>query len=139
MNIQFENITRYHVSENDIALNINAKLTILVHPDDYNTQSQELLQNILKAMEIAQEDLNLIIIPTLPFFISNHIRKSGLHKMVVFGIQASDLGFNMNARKYHIYTLEDAQLLFSDALEKIRNDKNLKMSLWKQLQIIGAK
>jgi hypothetical protein len=59
--------------------------------------------------------------------------------LISFGVAVENLGFNFSLQKYQIATLESGKIMLADDLDKIEQDKNLKMLLWNSLKTLFEK
>ncbi len=57
-----------------------------------------------------------------------------INKCIVFGISPQKLGLNFDCPKYQFIPFNGIQYLYSDSLEMIAQDKELKAALWAALK-----
>lgn len=137
MNRPFSNIKKYALNDKECTLSNDSSICILVLEANYQDPEKELLANILKAINLSVDTINLVVVKENTAWGSKLIRSSAIDTLISFGFDAKQTGFNIhNTPTYKWLYLEDAKILFCDALTQINGDKNLKMALWGQLQIL---
>jgi len=83
------------------------------------------LNNDVCSLEVQQND-------KISFY---HIaNKVPLKKCIVFGISPLSMGLNFESPKYQLINFNEMTFLFSDSLDMIAQDKELKGALWAALK-----
>ncbi|RZS98224.1 hypothetical protein [Cecembia calidifontis] len=95
----------------------------------------ELLFKILNAVGCSLKDIALLSSPQIEGTNMEIIQALGPEKVIVFGNLKHDL-MASKRKNYEIQILEGVEYLFADELNAIHDDKNLKISLWTQLQAL---
>lgn len=93
-----------------------------------------LLKNILKALNISLENIQLI--KNEKAFQFRQFNFTPFSKFIFFGYRPKDLELNIEIAPYQIVNFQKAYLLFSHELSSIEKDRNLKLALWKSLQLL---
>lgn len=107
--------------------------TLLILPkplNDYDTGERELLTNILKAVKIEMEEVDIWVNNddnTPDFFQKN----APTQQILVFGITPPQIGLNMENVLYYPINILGKKLLFSNDLDQIN-----KKSLWAALKVV---
>lgn len=102
------------------------------------TLSQELsdlLFKILNAVGCSLKDIALLSNDQLGSTGLEVIQSLGPEKVIVFGNLKHEL-MGYKRKNYEIQMLEGVEYLFADDLDAINENKNLKISLWTQLQTL---
>ena len=82
-------------------------------------QQRDLLQNILKAIELDLDSVDVVIADTYQTLPNKRV--------VCFGLETT-----MNL--YELHDQSDQKILFADSLTSIAGDRDKKVSLWENLQ-----
>lgn len=99
-----------------------------------NDELFNLLANILNACKLSMQDvalINIVNYPALP--LTGWQQAVSLQRGIAFGITPASLGLEP-LPPYQIHTAGGIQLLFSDPLQSIAEDKALKAKLWTGLK-----
>ena len=99
-----------------------------------NEELFNLLTNILNACKLGMQDVALINIlnyPAMP--LSAWQQAVNAQRGIAFGIQPAALGLEP-LPSYQVHSTGGMQLLFSDALQNIAQDKAMKAKLWMGLK-----
>jgi hypothetical protein len=103
-----------------------------------NDELFNLLTNILNACKLGMQDIAVVNVahyPAMPFTSWQQAVK--MKQAVLFGISPSVMGLE-DFPAYQVITVDGCQVLNSDALLLISQDKNLKGHLWQGLkQLLG--
>lgn len=117
------------------------KVLVVCQDTEANPELLGLLKKILGAVQLdIDKDITLLRAKkgTSYSFIGART-KIAFERMLVFGLPPTQLGLNIQTQTYAIITIENCQLLFSDALTLIASDKRLKAALWSNLQLLFPK
>ena len=118
------------------------KQILVLYQDDKDQQELlDLLKKILIAIQL-DIDKDIILVRSKKEDLYSFIRmrtKIEIKQILVFGLNAKQLGLNIQAELYQILSFEACQFLFVDALSKIATDQKLKGALWTCLQSMFLK
>lgn len=98
-------------------------------------QLSDLLFKILNAVGCSLKDIALFSSPQIEAVDMETIQSLGPDKVIVFGNLKHEL-MGYKRKNYEIQMLEGVEYLFADELDAIQENKNLKVSLWTQLQAL---
>lgn len=93
-----------------------------------------LFENILKALHISLEKIQMI--KNESTFQFRQFNYSPNTKMIFFGYRPKEIELNIEILPYEVIRFRKAYVLFSHDLSKIEKDRNLKLALWKSLQLL---
>ncbi len=102
---------------------------------------EKTLIDLLTAVKLdINEDIILLSVPNKSDVdINNILEKHNVEKMVSFGFEPKQLGFNIVSAFYHIYKIGTLETIFSQSISSLNEDKNKKIALWKSLQTVFLK
>lgn len=95
----------------------------------------DLLFKILNAVGCSLKDIALFSNSQIEAFDLETIQSLGPEKVIVFGNLKHEL-IGYKRKNYEIQMIDGIEYLFVDELNAIHEDKNLKVSLWTQLQVL---
>jgi len=126
------------IGENQISGAGNKKILVVVKQSE---AAEKTLSDLLKAIKLdqAHDILTLTTSTDSPLAISKLIAQHSMEKVLAFGFESADLGFNINQAYNHIYQFADFKLLLSESIAELNADKNKKIALWKSLQELFLK
>ena len=100
----------------------------------YNKDSSEdalaLLQGILGATKIPNVKIARLEIKNISIALAPIIRKNYIANVISFGVHPYNLGLKVPNIKYNAHKFEDILFIYSDSLEKLKENKNMKGQLW---------
>jgi len=125
----FTNSTEYFKYPTEKEVLLFSKMTTEVE--------DSLLADILKATKLDIDTIAIIKIPkenqiTLGNFFDSHTSKT----CICFGLKASEIGIHFDLKEFLPMMLKGKKLLLSASLDKLAQNKNLKIELWKCLQTV---
>lgn len=95
----------------------------------------ELLQNILKAVNLTLDEVDLLNVDTLETSdFKPMLATKVVHHVITFGIPMKRLQLEILLAPYQIKKVEGVNFLFADPLPTLHQDKNRKKALWECLQ-----
>ncbi len=124
----------FNIAEKPTYSELGKTVLIVVKEADNVQDNIDLLQNIIKALKLSfNDDCHLISI-------HNDIHISSImnhfNKIIVFGIQSSQLELNFSYQNYRPINLENKIILFSEPLAELKKSGDKKTTLWKALQLM---
>ncbi len=115
------------------------KVMIVVHTEGLKFPHQDFMYKVLSSIKLQKEDI--AVVP------SGHIKSkedfewmtSDENKLfIAFGLPDKWMErIHTSPDKYKILEGKTHKLLFSDSLENLNNDQQLKLKLWEQLKVLG--
>ena len=135
MNSQFLDFKIIHKEEItsilDRCTGLNKRNVFLLY-DHKEIEQLPFLSKILAAvkLDLAQDLLVLEGASSTTFSFFDLITEQSIDKAIIFDYAPTALGLHLHINKYELYTINNCQFLFADALENISNDKQLKGKLW---------
>jgi len=113
----------------------SSEILIVVNQENFEEPHNEFLSKILKAISI---DLNLchftIVQTNANLSLADCIKTTGAKKVLSFGNNPRDIQLNIADNTNQLLKFENFQLIVSPPLGDIKQDQNLKKSLWAKLQ-----
>lgn len=103
---------------------------LVLYTADSTEEALTLLEGILGATKIPKERIAKIEIKNISIALSPLIRKNYIANVISFGVHPFNLGLKIPNTKYNAHKFEDLLFIYSDSLEKLRNDKAIKGQLW---------
>ncbi|HYG40684.1 MAG TPA: hypothetical protein VD908_18795 [Cytophagales bacterium] len=114
------------------------KILIVIHDresDTINEKDKEFLGKILGAVKLTFNDIALVnsfLFPALhPSDLENKISYT---KLILFGEELIQLFNDLKLNKYKLSEVNDVEVLYSDSLFEIQEDKTKKIKLWEELK-----
>ena len=144
MNNSFYDFTAYNISDSEniraVVSGDNARHILIGFLDEQRDELETFLKKIITAAKIDIEKDCLILRGdaenvSLPSF-AQLKSKSKIKKLVLFGINGKDLGFNIETHLYIPFAFNNCQFLFADKLSVIENSQERKKTLWSGLQTL---
>ena len=144
MNNSFYDFTAYNISDSEniraVVSGDNARHILIGFLDEQRDELETFLKKIIAAAKIDIEKDCLILRGdaenvSLPSF-AQLKSKSKIKKLVLFGINGKDLGFNIETHLYIPFAFNNCQFLFADKLSVIENSQERKKALWSGLQTL---
>ena len=100
-----------------------------------NDQQEQLINNILKSVNLSFDDIGLV---NLHHFKNNiyleDLLELNCHYFIGFGIPASVLSKERNLISHEVFTQKNIKILLTYSLDELNNDRNKKISLWNNLK-----
>lgn len=94
-----------------------------------------LINAMLSACRLAENEVEIIPLSRpFPADLEKKITSFNAKKIMLFGLAPSDLRLPVNFPPFQIQAFDQRTYLFVPALEKVEQDKSLKIQLWKCLQ-----
>ncbi len=111
-------------------------LIIIYLAEDDETEHLTLLQNILKAIQydLNQDALLLSLTAKSRLRFIDILKDVTAKDIIVFGIQAKQLGLNWQHKAYQLVQFDNKRYLFGHPLSEIQHDKQKKGALWQALK-----
>ena len=97
-------------------------------------EEKVLLENILKAVGIKLEEVNIIVKSKIA--LRDIINKCDIKTCLLFGYNPKDVAFYAVAKLYQTFKFKKTTFLFADSLKKINSSDTEKKYLWHALQQI---
>lgn len=116
-----------------ISGSFNQGILILHEEEELSGEIMTLLSNIINAVNHSMKDVGLVASSQLAGRSLEELYDLGAHKIVKFGRIRHGIDA-LPAPEYQVYTENETEFLFADALTSIQEDKALKGKLWKALQ-----
>ena len=144
LNNSFYDFTAYNISDSENIRSVvsgdNARHILIGFLDEQRDELETFLKKIITAAKIDIEKDCLILRGdaenvSLPSF-AQLKSKSKIKKLVLFGINGKDLGFNIETHLYIPFAFNNCQFLFADKLSVIENSQERKKALWSGLQTL---
>lgn len=107
------------------------KEVVFVLGEQPNENESIRLASLIKAIQLKLDDIQLVIQSKEAFKLERNSHK----KVIVFGLNAKQLGFHFEEKAYSIQDVGGVQFLFSHELQAL-DDRQLATHLWKQLRIL---
>ena len=140
MTAPFQNLPMYRISDDALDLihgTYAAQCWIIGHKADLDqNENAQLLRRILEAAKVDwDKDICLLSLPdSASFQLAAKLPADDSKNILLFGVEASSIGFQINATMDQTFGLGIHKYLFSHAIELIKNDQARKKQLWLALQ-----
>lgn len=110
------------------------KVLILVSHsiDDLNSVENVLLFNILKAIKLTIDDVQLVEFTGVPFKIL--FSMIDFDKCIMMGLKPKDVGLQMVSMPYQVFNFQNKLCLLSHSTNMLNKHKKCKENLWNALQ-----
>ena len=115
--------------------NFEKGVLILIEEDSLRPEVMEMLVKMLNAVGHSMNEVGLIHSHTLDMRSMKDLKNLNAHTILKFGRIQHPIN-SVPANQYEVYSEEDVQYLFADALTSISEDNSLKKKLWGALQIL---
>ncbi len=111
-------------------------LIIVLDKTALTKESELLLSKILKAVNHNYPEQTYIIDSSnfKQFKILEVFKKTGIHKLLAFGVNPINLGLNLSFKYYSCFEVLNYNLLFSEPLKDLAIKDNSKKMLWSSLK-----
>ncbi len=128
----------YCVPEVDNGFSTDGKgtkgLIVIISSHDFE-QNQATLSGLISAIKYdIIEDVTIAKLNGQLGDINSLIVDKYCKEILLIGIDINQIGLRLSAKKYFWYKMEHFNILLSDSLNDLNNDKSKKMKLWKNLQ-----
>lgn len=120
---------------------VKDKSTIVVHEEPLNDQAKDLLEKILGAIKVdlSKEVFMLHLGKTKHVHLGSLLRADNIHLVLNFGCPSKQLKLNIEDKKYQVLHLGATKYIYSDPIEALEKNKQLKMLLWNGLKTCAFK
>lgn len=109
---------------------------LVVHEEtELRPELREMLFNLFGALHCSLKDMALVTAHHLEGLPMESVTSLGPSKVIVFGLVRHDL-MSFQKNKYEIVQEDGIEYLFADSLGAIAESKELKKSLWKEIQVL---
>lgn len=109
-------------------------LLIVIDDQDQKNNNQT-LEGLVKAIKYdIVQDVTIVSAPKSPIEINSIISDDKYQTIILLGVSAERVGFNLKAKNYFYYKMVNYSILLTDSLTEMNNDKSKKMAFWKNLQ-----
>lgn len=134
----YQNSNLYQFPTDNYAkiLNNSGLLKFLIcikQENDIEPELKEMLLNIIKALKIDEKEVEIITFSD-KIYLSKLLHTFKINKVLCFGTEAEDISININLTKYHLYNINNFELIVVNDLIDVYNNQNMKSALWKLLQ-----
>jgi len=102
--------------------------------DDLNSTDNVLLFNILKAIQLTIDDVQLVEFTGIPLKLLLDMKE--FDKCILMGINPKQVGLQVEGKPYHTFKLKNKSFLLSHSADLLIKHKKYKEHLWKSLQIM---
>jgi len=125
-------IYKLPIDNNDhYQISFGEKTALLVlYTADSSTEALTLLDGILGATKIPKDRIAKIEIKNISIALSPLIRKNYIANVISFGVHPFNLGLKIPNTKYNAHKFEELLFIYSDSLEKLKDNKTMKGQLW---------
>ena len=112
-------------------INFGVETELLVlYTADSSPEAISLLDSILNATKIPKDKIGRLEIKNISIALSPVIRKNYITDVISFGVHPFNLGLKIPNTKYNAHKFEDLLFIYSDSLEKLKDNKQMKGQLW---------
>jgi len=112
-------------------INFGVETELLVlYTADSSPEAISLLDSILNATKISKDKIGRLEIKNISIALSPVIRKNYIADVISFGVHPFNLGLKIPNTKYNAHKFEDLLFIYSDSLEKLKDNKQMKGQLW---------
>lgn len=134
----YQNSNLYQFPTDNYAkiLNNNGLLKFLIcikQENKIEPELKEMLLNIIKALKIDENEVEIISFSN-KIHLTQLLHTFKVSKVLCFGTEAEDISLNINLTKYHLYNINNFELIVVNDLIDVYNNQNMKSALWKLLQ-----
>ncbi len=113
---------------------LKSKVVIVMEKDNTGINNEKLLE-ILKAINWKiGANCSLIQLTQNENFKLSDLKKLKSFQAIVFGKKPKEIGVQAHIKPYTKATFENGEMILSDSIEKVINDKNLKIQLWNSIK-----
>lgn len=107
---------------------------LVIYTSDSSQEAKDKLQDILNATKIPNERIGRLEIKKISIALSPILRKNYITDIISFGVHPYNLGLKIPNTKYNTHKFESFQFIYSDSLEKLKDNKELKGKLWTSIK-----
>ncbi len=125
----------------ELSRSVEDKSTIVVHEEPLNDPAKDLLEKILGAIKVdlSKEVFMLHLGKTKHVHLGRLLREGNIHLVINFGCQSKQLKLNIEEIKYKVLHLGATKYIYSDPIDALDKNKQLKMLLWNGLKTCAFK
>lgn len=117
----------------DVQLAEGTKL-LVIYTEESSAESLDKLGDILKATKIPADQIGKLPIKKISLSLAPLLRNTYIAAVISFGVHPFNLGMKIPNNKYYAHKLEDFIFIYSDSLERLKDDKVLKGKLWSSIK-----
>lgn len=132
---QEEKVEKAEITPIEVQGNYTNGLLILHEEEQVKPELMEMLVNMMNAVGKSMNEVGLLSSSKLEGKTLEDFNALNGHIILKFGRIQHPIN-SVPAIPYEVYTEDETQYLFADSLSQISEDKNLKIKLWKSLQIL---
>ncbi|EAZ82702.1 hypothetical protein [Algoriphagus machipongonensis] len=133
--VQEEQEEKAEITPIEVQGNYSNGLLILHEEEQVKSELMEMLVNMMNAVGKSMNEVGLLSSSKLEGKTLEDFNALNGHIILKFGRIQHPIN-SVPAIPYEVYTENETQYLFADSLSQISEDKNLKIKLWKSLQIL---
>ncbi len=126
----------YNIPKKDAKTDIENSVDLLIFIPKPNEKEQELLENILKATKLGQEQLCIVQVETDqdPIDLASILRRTEIPNILIFGHLDKALNINAQLQAYHFLDVGKSSITKVADLSTMLQNKEHKAALWKILK-----
>jgi len=111
------------------------KTLVVVKAADH-TQHAELLTKICSAIQFEEKKngMTIVLEPDQNINLAELHRSLQFKLALVFYVPTKQVGLQIKARRNHVMPTENFSIIYTDTLDKLAQNKDLKMALWQCLK-----
>ncbi len=103
---------------------------LVIYNQDTSEADLSLLQSILDATKISNDKIARLEIKNISIALSPILRKNYIANIISFGVHPFNLGLKIPNTKYNAHKFEELLFIYSDSLDKLKDNKAKKGQLW---------
>jgi len=103
---------------------------LVIYTEDSSEVALSKLEDILHATKIPKQKIARLKMKKISIGLSSILRKNYISNVISFGVHPFNLGLKIPNKKYHAHNFENLLFIYSDTLEKLKDDDGLKRKLW---------
>lgn len=107
---------------------------LVVYTADSSVEALSLLDSILGATKIPNDKIARLEVKNISIALSPVLRKNYIANVISFGIHPFNLGLKIPNTKYNAHKFENLLFIYSDKLDKLKDNKALKGKLWSSIK-----
>lgn len=137
------NVPRFDIDYYDLPIDNNGlyqiefsddKRLLVIYTDGTSEEALTKLDDILKATKIPSKQIGKLAIKKISVALAPILRKNYITSVISFGVHPYNLGLKVPNTKYYAHIFESFLFIYSDSLEKLKDDKVLKGKLWNSIK-----
>lgn len=107
---------------------------LVIYTDDSSPESVEKLEEILTATKIPKDKIARLEMKKISISLAPILRKNYISNVISFGVHPFNLGLKIPNTKYHAHNFESLLFIYSDSIDRLRDDGDLKRKLWNSIK-----